>query len=117
MSLDIYLGSTTRRPCPHCDQMMDVFDEVFEANYTHNVTAMWSKAGVYDALYMSHGHKAGEYIRALRSGVADMETNFSEYEKLNPSNGWGSAATALPWLKKALAAFEENPDATIHISK
>ena len=111
MSLDLYLESDV---CPHCGRGDG---ELFWQNYTHNVTPMWSKAGVYDALYMSHGHKAEEYIEALERGVADMEANLAEYEKLNPPNGWGSAVTALPWLRRVLDAFKANPGATIRVSK
>lgn len=111
MSLDIYL---LQDACSHCGRGED---ELFWKNYTHNVTPMWGKAGVYDALYMSEGRKAKEYIEVLERGVKHFEENFAEYLPLNPANGWGSAETALPWLREVLEAFKQWPDATIHVSK
>jgi hypothetical protein len=110
MSLDIYLYNNY---CNHCGRG----DAVLDSNMTHNVTPMWKKAGVYDALYMSHGHKAQEYIMALENGVADFESNYEEYKKLDSPNGWGLAKHALPFLKEVLEAFRKNPDAVIGISK
>lgn len=115
MSLSIYLETPMK--CPHCGGELHGGQELFSKNYTHNVAPMWQKAGVYDALYMSDGCHAGEFIEILRAGVAHMEANFAEYEKLNPPNKWGSAITALPWLKEVLAAFEQNPGAIIQVSK
>jgi hypothetical protein len=78
---------------------------------------MWLKAGVHDALYESEGHLAREYIEVLERGVADMEANFVEYEKLNAANGWGLAKHALPWLEDALKHFKMFPDAIVHVSR
>ena len=74
MSLDIDL----RAPivCPHCGGITGSGDDLFSANYTHNVIPMWSKAGVYEALYESDGHVASRYIDVLDRGVA--ETTFTE---------------------------------------
>lgn len=115
MSLDIYLMES--KNCPHCGGEISGEHELFWQNYTHNVIRMWDKAGVYDALYMSEGKHARDYIEALEKGVADFEANISEYQKLDPANKWGSAESALPWLKRALAAFKEYPDSIIHVSK
>ena len=78
---------------------------------------MWVKAGVYDALYMSDGHRAKEYIEVLERGVKDFRINYGDYEKLNPPNKWGAAVTALPWLERVLDAFKKNPEAIIRVSK
>lgn len=91
--------------------------EVFDTNMTHNVTPMWRKAGVYDALYNSERHLAGEFIDVLIAGVADMEANADEYRALNAQNEWGTYGQALPWLREVLAAFERYPDGKIRISK
>ena len=116
MSLDIYLQAPSS--CPHCGKEL-VFggQELFSANFTHNVTNMWRKAGVYDALYMSEGKRAGDYIQALNNGVQEISENYAEYQQLDSPNGWGTVLHALPWLKKVRDAFVQNPDAEIHISK
>lgn len=72
---------------------------------------------MYDALYMSEGHRAKDYIDALEYGVEDFEANFSDYEKLDSLNGWGLAKHALPFLQNVRKAFKENPEAVIHVSK
>jgi hypothetical protein len=115
MSLDLYLYAPTK--CPHCGGSLTSGEEIFWQNYTHNVTPMWAKAGVYDALYMSDGRTAKEYVDALEHGVADMVAKPAEYISLNANNGWGTYDTALPWLQKVLIAFKENPEAVIRVSK
>ena len=90
---------------------------IFDANITHNLTPMWKKAGVYDALYMSEGLIAKGIIEVLEKGIYDMEDKPEEYIKLNAINGWGTYRHALPFLKEILKACKENPDAKIQISK
>lgn len=115
MSLDLDL--LTPEECPHCGGLLRTGDELFSINITHNLIPMWKKAGVYDALYMSEGHRAGEFVASLKAGVEDFRANFREYEKLNSPNGWGLAANALPFLEHVHAAFTRYPDAIIRISK
>lgn len=103
MSLDIYIN-----------KVKEV--SVFDANYTHNVTPMWTKAGVYESLYESEGKTASEILPTLREGYKQMVDNSSEYEKLNPENGWGSYDGALKFLKEFIKACEQDPDGIIHIS-
>lgn len=104
MSLDFYLHKK-------------IYTEIFSGNATHNLTEMWNKSGVYDALYMSDNKKAGEIVDILRKGYDDMIKNREEYEKFNPSNGWGSYDAALRFLRETMHACEENPDADISVSK
>jgi hypothetical protein len=112
MSLDIWLtiGVDTGGPEPYEITLYD-------ANYTHNVTPMWRKAGIYEALYESDGKQAGEILPMLRAGIVDMERKPNAYIALNPSNGWGSYETALPWLRKFTAACERHPKAVIGVWK
>lgn len=91
--------------------------DLYSANYTHNVTPMWGKAGVYDALYNSQGQLAESIIDILKAGIDDMVSKPSEYEELNPSNGWGSYESALPWLVKFYNACKEHPKAKISVWK
>ncbi len=91
--------------------------EVFDANYTHNVTSMWRKAGCYRALYESAGAKAHAIIPELRAAVEAMRADPDGFKALDAPNKWGTYETALPWLESVLRACEENPDATIRVSR
>jgi hypothetical protein len=112
VSLDVYLttettagGSEPRR------------EHLYERNITHNMSKMWNKAGVWDALYESHGKQAKDIIATLENGVADMAMKKGEYLPLNPENGWGSYEGALDFLSDYLAACKEYPLATIGVSR
>lgn len=103
MSLDVYLEVV--KPCT-----------VFEANYTHNTNAMAEAAGIYKAVWRPEEvgiTTAKQLIAPLRNGIAKMEDTPDKFIAMNPSNGWGSYETFLPWLKAYLAACEENPDASV----
>ena len=108
MSLDIWLTIEvdTGGDKPYTIQLYDT-------NMTHNVIPMWSKAGVYDALYNSEGKQASEILESLKAGVADMTSNPEDYKELNPDNGWGSYESALYWLKQFTQACNSHPKAVI----
>lgn len=111
MSLDIWLEVPER--CPNCGHELQRVGRP-SYNYTHNVTPMWKKAGVYDAFYRSDGEKVtAEYLQTLQQGVQRFEAAPSEFEKLNPSNRWGSARDALDFLKTWAQECEAFPDAII----
>lgn len=110
MSLDIWINAVvdTGGAEPHKA-------ELFSANITHNVAPMWRKAGVMEALYESDGKLAGEVLEVLRAGLADMKAKPAEYKALNPSNGWGSYARAVPWLENFIEACAAHPKGVIRI--
>lgn len=85
--------------------------EVYEDNYTHNVSPMWRLAGVYDILYKSQHDTAGSCIETLQKGLAHMRdpVNREAYEALNPSNGWGSFMGAREFLEKFTNACIKHP--------
>ena len=85
-------------------------------NITHNVSPMWVKAGVYDALYNSDRKDAGEILETLREGKVDFIADLNEYEKLNPPNGWGTVKDAFGFLESVIALCEKHPKAKIWIS-
>jgi hypothetical protein len=87
--------------------------KLFEANYTSNVSPMWQKANVYNALYESNGKMAGDILDNLKAWVKFMEENPVEFLPLNPSNGWGDYYGALKFLKDLAEVCEEHPKATI----
>jgi hypothetical protein len=104
MSLDFYLSAM--RPT-----------SVFSGNATHNLTAMWREAGVYDALYMSEGKTAGEILHVLREGLSRMRRHPEVFEALNPANGWGNYEVAVSFLEDVVKACDTYPDATVGIWK
>ncbi len=91
--------------------------ELYSGNYTHNVTPMWHKAGVYGALYESHKQQASEIITTLESGIVEMESKPEEYKALNSPNGWGNYETALEFLREFTAACKQHPKAIISVSR
>ncbi len=90
---------------------------LFDENYTHNVTPMWKKAGVYDALYNSDGLQAKDIAKTLSLGIIDMESKPDEYRLLNPENGWGDYEGALSFLVSFLIACDQHPETIIGVSK
>lgn len=107
MSLDVYLET----------QMDDNRTKLlFSANYTHNCNTMAHVAGLYypvwrpDEIDINFAHQLIPY---LRKGIAEMERDPKKFVALNPSNGWGSYDTFLPWLKNYLQACEKYPKAFV----
>lgn len=92
-------------------------ERLINMNITHNLTPMWRKAGIYDALYNSEGMEANEVLSTLIDGLNDMIANPKEYEKLNSPNGWGLYENAVPWLSELIKGFKDNPKAIIEVSK
>ena len=109
MSLDIWLSFESKHGTGG--------STAFDGNYTHNVTPMWSKAGVYDALYNSSGKKAKEILPELVNGILGMRNNPDEYKKLNPDNGWGDYDSALKFLRNFAKSCNEYPETIIGIWK
>ncbi|MHB1310599.1 MAG: hypothetical protein ACYC3L_01190 [Gemmatimonadaceae bacterium] len=87
-----------------------------DCNITHNVSPMWRKAGVYEALYKSDETSAGQWLDALRAGLRDMEAHAETYRALNPSNGWGDYDGALRFLRAWEAVCAEHPKALVNVS-
>lgn len=106
MSLDIWLTGPETVEVEHCDM-----------NITHNVTGMWSLAGVYDALYNSQGKLARDILETLQIGIAHMERAPDAYIALEPENKWGTYQQALRWLKEFTAHCSAHPEAKIGVSK
>lgn len=111
MSLDLYLTAYV-----DTGAAKPLSVEVWWRNCTHNLSPMWNKAGVYEALYKSTGKKAGELVAELEAGLKHMVENASEYQHLNPENGWGSYEGAVWFLREFLDACREHPKAIVECS-
>lgn len=86
-------------------------------NYTHNVTPMWRKAGVYDALYNSDGVEACRTQVTLESGIGAMLCDPDSFRALNPPNGWGDYDGALAFLREWADQCRKHPRALIRVWK
>lgn len=115
MSLDVYLYDRTN-PCKReCCQ-----EPVYQANYTHNCGPMAKEAGLYDAVWRPDENgieTAAQLIPILEAGIATMKADPARFEALNPSNGWGSYDTFMPWLERYLAACREYPDVKVEVTR
>lgn len=107
MSLDVYL--TAVKSCT-----------VFDANITHNLNRMAEAAAIYKHLWRPEEigiTKAAQLIEPLKAGLALMKSDPERFRAFNASNGWGTYEQFIPWIEKYLAACEENPDASVSISR
>lgn len=107
MSLDIYLKENV---CPHCKRS----EEVYSANYTHNIGKIAQIAGIYELLWHPvENAKAGDLINPILEALVDMNKYPEKYLPHNPTNGWGSLETFIPWLQKLCNASQLNPTAIV----
>lgn len=95
-------------------------NEVFEANITHNLNKMATAAGIYQHLWRPEEFgitKAHEIIEPVSQGLRKMMENPVRFKKFNAPNGWGTWDHFVPWIEKYLSACEQNPNATIEVSR
>jgi hypothetical protein len=93
---------------------------VFDANVTHNLNRMADEAGIYKHLWRPEEigiTKAAQLIEPLHAALVLMRADPARFEALNPENGWGSYEDFVPWVEAYLRACEENPDATVAVSR
>lgn len=113
MSLDVYLVDNL---CPHCKRR----DDIWEANITHNLTAMADEAGIYKLVWRPDEvgiKKAGELVEPLTKAIDEMEADPERFKKHNPPNGWGSYSGFLHWVIQYRDACKRFPDADIEVSR
>ena len=90
---------------------------VVDENITHNLTGMWTEAGIYDALYNSEGKRVSDVLPDLKAGLRKMVADPTHYQTFDSPNGWGTYKNAVPWLYHLITEMEEYPDGIIEISK
>ncbi len=86
-----------------------------DRNMTYNVSPMFRKALKEGGVNKLDGKLAKDCINMLRDGIKDMQDKKAEYEKLNPSNGWGDYDSALNYLKRLLDDALAHPKATFKV--
>ena len=90
-------------------------DVVDCGNMTYNVGAMYVKALGGKGLRDLDGVEAWKVVTKLEAAVKHMEEFPAEYEKLNPSNGWGDYKSALEYLEGIYKRCKENPKCVISV--
>jgi hypothetical protein len=122
VSLDLYLYGPTRRVVCQCvgcgnDHERDDRELLYTSNCTHNLTAMFGAAGVYEILWRGDDLIAGEQVVALETGLADMRARPDFFRTFNPKNKWGDYEGALAFLSSFVAACREHPTAILSCSR
>lgn len=112
MSLDIYLFSQ----CSHC-QHEEVF---FSTNITHNVAPMAEEAGAYGIMWRPEENgitTAAQMVEPLLKALELMATDPERFEKLTPSNKWGSRMGLMAAMQDLLNACVKHPNASVSVSR
>ncbi len=84
-------------------------------NMTSNVAPMWRRAGA--DLSEFDGKNAFACVGTLNQAIQTMATRPTEYEALNPENGWGDYEGCLKFLQAVRDACERHPLATVRVSR
>lgn len=125
MSLDVYLQGPSKiakcecRNCGHTHERKER-EEYYSRNITHNLNTMAGEAGIYEALWRPDEigiTKAAQLIEPLKDGLAKLESDPERFEKLNPSNGWGSYEGLVSFVRDYLQACQENPEADVSVCR
>lgn len=112
MSLDFYLYLRCEDAGDGEEHRLHLLDK----NITHNVSAMWRKAGCYEALYDSDGDRAKDHLESVQAAITAMLGDPKGYRELEPDNGWGDYSGAVEWLQEVRDAMERYPLARIRVS-
>ncbi len=109
MSLDVSL---------HTLKLVEV--EIFAENITHNLNSMAEAAGIYmhlwrpDEIGLTRAH---ELIEPLREGLAKLRADPEFFQTYDAPNGWGRYEHLVAFVERYLGACEENPEATLRVSR
>lgn len=88
--------------------------EIYETNITYNLAKMYYKAIDKDlGLKKLKGMNCKDALPIIEKAIKDMVENKEEYEKLNPSNGWGSYEGLLKDFREIRNVCEDNPDGIV----
>lgn len=124
MSLDVYLIGEEKRVECTCECGHKHFkierEILYDSNITHNLNKMADEAGIYEACWRPEeigATKAKDIIGKLALAVDLMKKEPERFKKFDSPNGWGKYEHFLTWVESYLKACEENPDATIEVSR
>ena len=95
-------------------------NEGYWSNITHNLGKMAKAAGIYEHLWRPEEidiTTAGQLVEPLTAGLATLRAEPDRFRVLNPSNGWGNYEGLVQFVADYLAACQDNPTATIRVSR
>jgi hypothetical protein len=107
MSLDVYLSEVRETT-------------IYDRNITHNLNKMADEAGIYKHLWRPEEieiTKADQLIAPLREGLALLLSDPERFKKFDPENKWGDYDGLVDFVREYLAACEENPNASVSVSR
>lgn len=93
---------------------------VFDANITHNLGEMASKAGIYKALWRPEeigAKEAKDIVFILEKGLAKLKKKPEYFSRFNSPNGWGMYEHFVPFVEEVLSACKQYPSAKITVSR
>lgn len=121
MSLDFSLTPSPCK-CPHCGGVVTNAPprEAFSRNITHNLTEMAKAAGIYEVLW--HPNDSGQVTAkdvapVLAAGLTYLRARPEYFSRFNSPNGWGRYEDFVPFVEAVLKACQDDPDATVHVSR
>jgi hypothetical protein len=95
-------------------------NEVYSGNITHNLGAMATEAGIYEALWKPEElgiTKAKQLIEPLRAGLELMKSDPERFKKFDSDNGWGTYDDFIPFVSEYLNACIDNPNSGVKVSR
>lgn len=98
----------------------DEYEEIYDANITHNLNEMANEAGIYKHLWRPEEvgiTTAKELIKPLTDALDKLRKNPEFYKKFNPHNGWGTYNGLVAFVEQYLSACTENPEAIVTVSR
>ena len=107
MSLDVYLTEVRETT-------------IYDHNITHNLNKMADEAGIYKHLWRPEEieiTKAAQLIEPLREGLSLLLSDPERFKKFDPENKWGDYDGLVNFVREYLAACEENPNASVSVSR
>jgi len=120
MSLDVYLNKKRWISYDEGKTHEVDYEQLYEANITHNLGKMAVEAGIYKALWRPEEIEAvyaKDIIGLLKSGLKKLKGNPEFYKSFNSYNGWGMYEHFVPFVENYLNACMEHPEAIIDISR
>ena len=107
MSLDVYLSEVRETT-------------IYDRNITHNLNKMADAAGIYKHLWRPEEidiTKAEQLLEPLRKGLDLLLSDPERFKKFDPENKWGDYDGLVDFVREYLAACEENPNASVSVSR
>ena len=93
---------------------------IYDRNITHNLNKMADEAGIYKHLWRPEEieiTKAAQLIEPLREGLSLLLSDPERFKKFDPENKWGDYDGLVNFVREYLAACEENPNASVSVSR